>query len=146
MDIKYRKMKISDITNVMLVEQSIFEGTATIIHDMTSHILNQNISFICFDKANILGFVKSSIDEGKIAHIQVLGVLKTHRRLKIGSNLLRLSINAIKSINSDITIKLYVSIDNTSAIKLYESFGFVIESIIPGFYSNNKDAYLMYLN
>ncbi len=45
--------------------------------------------------------------------------------------------------SSSRSVYLHVKIDNTNAIKLYKSIGFKIIELIPNYYSDNSDAYLM---
>lgn len=145
MGLLYRKMKISDIPETILLEQSGFDGTSKFINDMTSYILNPDTSFICYDEDQIVGFIKTVIEE-EMGHIQVLFVVKEYRRNGIATELIKMTILAINKKSSQLSIGLHVNVENERALSLYEKLGFKIQNRIVEFYSKYKDAYFMIYN
>lgn len=79
--------------------------------------------------------------EGEITNI---AVNEKYRGLKIGKKLIQTLIDKCDELKiKDVTLEVRVS--NETAIKLYESFGFVSEGIRPGFYEKPiEDAMIMW--
>jgi ribosomal-protein-alanine N-acetyltransferase len=76
------------------------------------------------------------------AHILSIAVLEQYRGKGIGRMILEYFLNSIKGLGYN-NVKLEVNVSNTKAIKLYEEFGFRIESKIRKYYQDDSDAYLM---
>lgn len=90
----------------------------------------------------IVGFIvggKTIIDT---ARILMLAVSEKHRKLGIGSTLLKnfLREMALQNIKH---VELEVKTENKQALKFYQKHGFKVEEVISKFYQNGEDAYLM---
>ncbi len=75
-------------------------------------------------------------------HIVSIAVTPEHRRQKIGTNILRKSLEAIKQRGAK-EIFLEVRVTNFPAIDLYEKEGFTKTKVIPGYYRDGESAYVM---
>lgn len=95
--------------------------------------------FVALEEEKIVGFL-SITELYETVDIIDLFVLEKYRRNHIASGLINYMIGSIQNTVSLITLE--VSIENHSAIALYEKFGF--EIICKRlFYYNSTDAYLM---
>ena len=84
----------------------------------------------------MVGFVAGDQKSGNLAWIATIGVLPEFRRLGIGACLLQkceLLLGASR-------IRLSVRLGNTSAIQLYESFGYQRIDLWPKYYQDGTDA------
>ncbi|EDW76129.1 uncharacterized protein Dwil_GK19033 [Drosophila willistoni] len=77
------------------------------------------------------------------AHISSLAIDQTYRRLGVATKLID-NFHQTAELNQDWYVDLFVRDTNKSAIKLYESFGYVKYRWLPKFY-NNYHAYDMRL-
>ncbi len=89
-----------------------------------------------------IAFIAGTITDNENAKILMLSVTKQYRQQNIGANLLKqfLKETTLKKIKQ---IELEVKTDNQKAIEFYKKHGFDIIKIIPKFYQNGEDAYLM---
>ncbi len=96
--------------------------------------------FIYMDKSNIIGFINyyDLYDRFEIVYIEVL---KEHRNMHIGSNMMEylIDIGKQKNINN---ITLEVNVNNKEAIGLYNKYLFEVVAKRNGYY-DGIDAYLM---
>lgn len=101
------------------------------------------LCFIIESDGNIIGFVMGGYTAiPKRAHILSLAVLEEFREQGLGHKILTYFLNSIRKLGY-LSVKLEVNIDNHKAIKLYEEFGFKIDSRIRKYYQDGSDAYLM---
>ena len=78
----------------------------------------------------------------KQAHILSLAVLEIYRGKGYGRMILEHFLGSIRRLGYN-NVKLEVNVSKSKAIKLYEEFGFRIESKIRKYYQDDSDAYLM---
>ena len=90
----------------------------------------------------IIGFIVGGKTITDTARILMLTVSEKHRKLGIGSTLLKNFLKEI-SLQNIKQVELEVKTKNKKAIKFYQNHGFKIEEIITKFYQNGEDAYLM---
>lgn len=72
-------------------------------------------------------------------YIAMLVVKKEYRKLKIGSQLVKLAVNAMKESKAD-EIVLETEVTNKPALKLYENLGFLRDKRLFRYYLNGVDA------
>ena len=77
-------------------------------------------------------------------YIQALTIANKYRGKKFGQELLKRTIEYIKSTQYNKVI-LHVSVGNNPAIYIYEKFGFEIIGTDVDFYSSEESAYIMEL-
>ncbi len=81
----------------------------------------------------------------RVAHLISIAVLEEHRGRGLGSRLLRRTIKIARERYHADSIYLEVRVSNVRAIKLYEKFGFRKVRIIPEYYRDGEDAFVMVL-
>lgn len=101
----------------------------------------------------VVGYVMSRVEYGwsnftrgrpaKKGHIVSVGVLPESRRLGVATAMLLRSMKAMKIHYGATEVYLEVRVSNEPAISLYKKLGYVIISVIPRYYSDGEDAYLM---
>lgn len=98
---------------------------------------------IAIQDDDIVGFggISVVLDE---ANINNIAVRFDKRNNKIGSKILQNLIDISKSLNCYF-VTLEVNVENSSAIKLYENFGFKNIGIRKNYYKGQFDAYIMKL-
>jgi ribosomal-protein-alanine N-acetyltransferase len=74
----------------------------------------------------------------------MLAIVEKHRRQHIGSALLQQFLKEMRLQNIK-HIELEVRIKNNEAVSFYKKYGFDVVGLIPNFYQNKEDAYLMRL-
>lgn len=72
-------------------------------------------------------------------YIAMLVVKKEYRKLKIGSNLVKLAVNAMRESGAD-EVVLETEVPNKPALKLYENLGFLRDKRLYRYYLNGLDA------
>ncbi len=142
MDIKIRKMNLSDISFVYNEEIKIFGkslGEKTLYKEIMYNDLSRY--FIAFVGDKRVGYVGSWLTIPN-AEILNLFVIDSFRGNGIGTLLMNEVINVCNIENIEI-LSLEVNVNNTYAVKMYEDLGFIVGSIRKKYYNNKEDALLM---
>lgn len=97
---------------------------------------------VCESREGISGFLLGVIERAYEARILILAVDERARGKGIGARLVKLfeerfGDRAIRRIN------LEVRLSNETAIRLYEKLGFEKRKVLPRYYADGEDAYLM---
>jgi ribosomal-protein-alanine N-acetyltransferase len=87
----------------------------------------------------LIGYVL--FEYGRKGLIVSMAVRTDSRRKKVGTLLLREALLRLSKKCREVTLQVGVS--NVGARDLYRSFGFSIERVLPGYYPDGEDAYLM---
>jgi len=104
-------------------------------------------------KEKIVGYIMNRIEIGlsnfgfsltKKGHVISIAVLEEYRRRGIGFSLMILAIEKFKKHNVS-EIYLEVRVTNYPAINLYKKLNFEVVKVIPNYYSDGEDAYVMSL-
>ena len=147
-------MKIKEVTpknlkEIMKLEQSIFDKDA-FSEELIRKLIKNNLFFSKLEKNGIkkelIGFV--IVINDRKDHVNIINFIinPKYQNQGYGSYLLAKTILKIKKIDNIKKIVLNVKVNNPSAIKLYEKFGFQITQKIENYYSLKDSAYLMELN
>ncbi|WP_330999830.1 ribosomal protein S18-alanine N-acetyltransferase [Archaeoglobus neptunius] len=90
----------------------------------------------------IAGYIVTMDVDETTGKIIAFAVRKEFRRMGIGKILLGSAIKRLEGRGKK-KIILEVRVSNIPAQELYKKFGFKVAEIIPGYYSDGEDAYLM---
>jgi ribosomal protein S18 acetylase RimI-like enzyme len=93
----------------------------------------------------ILGFIVAQANRSGIGHIITLDVLPEGRRNGIGSSLLEAAEKRLRKSRCN-RVRLETAVDNLAAQKFYERQGYAVTKTIPGYYSNDADAFVLMKN
>jgi len=146
-----RKATINDIDKVIYINRVSLPENYT-RYFFIEH-LNKwpNAFYVAEVDGEVVGYVMSRVELGwgitklglvKKGHIVSLAVLKKYRRRGVGTALMKVALEGLKNYGVK-EVYLEVRVSNTPAIRLYEKFGFVKKRIIPSYYLDGEDAYLM---
>ena len=144
MDIKVRKMDLSDIPYVYNEELKIFGkslGEKTLYNEVMYNDLSKYFMVLVDGKR--AGYVGSWLTVPN-AEILNLFVSETYRGLKLGTLLMNEVIEVCNKEKIEV-ITLEVRKSNVYAKKMYEDLGFSVSHIRKNYYADKEDAYLMIL-
>jgi len=94
------------------------------------------------ENGKVVGFICGSINGEKEARIMILVVDKEYRGQGIGRKLLELFEEEAKKLKVE-KMRLEVKTSNKVAISLYKKIGFIISNMLPAYYNDGSDAYVM---
>ncbi|KAK4519236.1 uncharacterized protein ATC70_009468 [Mucor velutinosus] len=106
-----------------------------------------NLCFLAKDGDKYVGVIICKLDRHKDrlrGYIAMLAVAKTHRKLSIGSNLVKKAIHAMKDMNAD-EVVLETEFTNQGALGLYQRLGFIKDKRLYRYYLNGVDAFRLKL-
>ena len=90
----------------------------------------------------ILGFIVAEAGRRGVGHVISIDVLPENRRLGVGSRLLRAAEERLRVAQCE-TVILETAVDNASALAFYKRHCYSVAKIVPRYYSNGVDAFLM---
>jgi len=93
-------------------------------------------------RPRIAGFIVAETDRRGIGHIISIDVLAASRRSGVGSQLLSAAEDRLRAIPCP-NIVLETAVDNASALAFYKRHGYDVVKIIPHYYSNGVDAFVL---
>jgi len=94
------------------------------------------------ERENVVGFICGSVNGEKEARIMIIAVDKEFRGQGIGKRLLELFEGEAKKLKVE-KMRLEVKTSNKVAINLYKKMGFIISNMLPAYYNDGSDAYVM---
>ncbi len=138
--------EIYDLNSKILPEKYPIEY----ITELMINFPNLQLVYVTYTQSEYktVGYILGYVDTDNNVCLSALGILKEFRSQGIGRKLINQFLEnvrdhvKVRNIDSQ-SVYLHVKIDNTNAIKLYKSIGFKIIELIPNYYSDNSDAYLM---
>ena len=142
MNIKIRKMDLSDITYVYQEELKIFGkslGEKTLYNEIMYNDMSRY--FIALVDGKRAGYVGSWLTIPN-AEILNLFVSEKYRGLKLGIELMEKVIEICNDMELE-NLTLEVRGSNTYALSLYQQLGFKKEAIRKNYYEDGEDALLM---
>ncbi len=102
------------------------------------------------ESGNVVGYIMCRVEyypvSGRtlfLGHVLSIAVAKKHRRRGIGEALMKEAERGLKRYGSHL-VYLEVRVSNEPAIKLYEKLNYGVLGVIPRYYHDGEDAYLMY--
>ena len=143
-----KEVTSKDLKKIIELESMVF-GKDAFSEDLIKKLIKENLFFFKLEKSGIkkllIGFVIVIIDQKDCANIINFLINPKYQNKGYGSCLLNQTILRIKEFDKVKKIILNVNINNSSAIKLYEKFGFRIIKTINNYYHLKDSAYLMEL-
>jgi len=140
----FRRMTVEDIDTIVEIEKECFTVPWTKEAFYNELMYNQFAHyFVMLWQGEIIGYggLWTIVDE---AHVTNIGLREAYRGRKLGQRLLR-ELIAFASLRGMKRMTLEVRVSNTVAQRLYEKFGFRVEGVRRGYYSDNgEDALIMW--
>lgn len=136
------KYCIEDDPNVFMeIENQCFDEGEAFDKYMYENLINnsRSINIVAFDGDVPVGSISTNPSSENKYYIYSIGVIASHRRMGIATNLLNIILDKI---GDSCSIWLHVKQSNISAVNLYTLKGFNIESVMNGYYQD-ESAYIM---
>ncbi len=142
----YRLYQPADFAQLYTVEELCFEPPFRFSRTlMRKLIANPNsAAWIAEENAKLSGFAIvdwATVPKGTVAYIQTIEVHPESRRRGIAAGLLNRAENSARAAGAT-AIWLHVDVENSAAIRLYESRGFARKSREEHFYARHRPAFI----
>ncbi len=134
-----RKFQYEDLESVMRLAYSSLDEEYSPDFFLTIWEASPN-GFMVAEEEGIVGFILGVLTDTHSLRILMLCIEKSRRRRGIGTALIKALIQNFPRAGR---IYLEVKVGNKGAIKFYEKLGFRIIDILPHFYNDGTDGYLM---
>ncbi len=138
-----RDYEVKDFKDIVEIDEEAF-GNRNAVYDAYVYITFGSDLIVADMGGKVVGYI-ALMNQGKDAKIISFAVRRQFRGMGIGTKLLRTAIERCKQRGNE---KLYleVRVSNHVAQRLYKKNGFEIIDVIPNYYNDGEDAYLMVLN
>ena len=94
------------------------------------------------EHGGVIGFALGTRSGARDGRILIMAVRASHQNMGLGATLLNILLN--RFLDHDLAAaRLEVRVSNTDAIRLYRRYGFKIAGIIPLYYGDGEDGYVM---
>lgn len=138
-----RDYDVKDFRDIVEIDAEAF-GNRNPVYDTYVYVTFGSDLIVADTGGKVVGYI-ALMDLGKDAKIISFAVKKEFRRKGIGTKLLKTAIERCKQRGKE-RILLEVRVSNTVAQRLYKKNGFKIVDVIPNYYNDGEDAYLMALD
>lgn len=140
---------IDDVASIQELEQLTFQDECYSIEEIETLVVHPNyITFVIHHNHDLIGYLSLNLYECKRGtqkptslYIKAICVAQKYRKRGFGKRLMECALVQAKKFCCD-RIYLHVKQSNTSAQKLYESFGFTITHTSEKYYKH-EDAFVM---
>jgi len=139
-----REYSTKDFKDIMEIEREAFSPRNP-VYDIYIYVTYSSDLLVADIGGKVVGYVAIMDIDRENSKIVSLAVKKEFRRRGIGTKLLSTAIERCKERNKK-KILLEVRVSNYIAQKLYKKMGFRIVDVIPNYYQDGEDAYLMALD
>lgn len=148
-----REARREDLEKVMKINKEVLpENYPAFYFEM--HLRNFGKAFLVAESdSQIVGYIMCRVEYdtlytnpnkiGKRGHIISIAVLPQYQGLGIGTELMVKALENMKKYYEAEEYYLEVRVGNEVALKLYKKLGFNVLKVLPGYYLDGEDAYLM---
>ncbi|MDO8737130.1 MAG: ribosomal protein S18-alanine N-acetyltransferase [Thermoleophilia bacterium] len=138
-----RPMRLSDLKQVLEIEQSSFPRPWSLNAFITQLAKDSSVCLVAVDDGMIVGYIIAT-QYVEVWHMLDLAVHDGYRRKYLATDMIERFLDICCS-DKHRGFTLEVRKSNRGAIKMYESFGFICTGIRKGYYSDNgEDALIMW--
>src|SRR5512138_3732103 len=140
-----REYRHEDFETLYRIDQECFDAELAYSRAELNHYLLRKAAFAIVaedKKGNVAGFIVAETDKRGFGHIITIDVLPTAWRTGLGSKLLATVEQRIRTAGCRLVL-LEVAIDNVTAIQFYKRLNYAIDKVIPHYYNDGRDAFLM---
>jgi len=142
--IDLKKAETKDVPKLIEIEKSVASKTYSAIvteKDWQDELVKNNAKiFTILSNDEIIGDVSYEIKSDCIAYISGLCIKQKFRSQGIGKEVIKLILKELKDYKR---IELVTHPENKNAIKLYSSFGFLIEKQMENYFGDGEPRILM---
>jgi ribosomal-protein-alanine N-acetyltransferase len=137
-----RKFWPHDLSEVFRITTDVFKETYLPNIFLELHARWPQGVMVIEDQGRVQGFIAGTMTSHTQARILLLGVVRGYRRRGFGSMLLKEFIREAERMGAS-AITLEVRVSNPKAIGFYRKHGFDITGLIPNYYNDGEDAFVM---
>lgn len=143
MPVTIRQYEAHDFAALYKLDQACFPPGIAYSKTMLRYFLAQEGAecLVALDGAKIVGFLLSEANP-PLAHIVTLDVAESHRRQRVGTELLRES-EAYLAFREVKTVLLETATMNVAGIAFWERHGYRKEAVLKNYYPGRLDAFEM---
>ncbi len=138
-----RDYEVKDFKDIVEIDAEAF-GNRNPVYDAYVYITFGSDLIVADIGGKVVGYI-ALVDYGRDAKIMSFAVRRNFRGRGIGSKLLKTAIERCRRRGKE-RVLLEVRVSNTVAQRLYKKNGFKIIDVIPNYYNDGEDAYLMALD
>jgi [ribosomal protein S18]-alanine N-acetyltransferase len=141
--VRFRDYQARDFPNLCQLDQMCFPPTIAYDPEEIETTLLQPRTFciVAEQDDQVVGFILFHYRRA-VGHLITIDLHPDHRRRGLGSRLLKMGEQRLKRSGVRRMI-LEVATNNESALSFYRVHGFVLERLLPHYYREGTDAYLM---
>ena len=139
-----RDYNIRDFKEILDIDKEVFKSKNP-AYDVYIYLTYGSDLLVADIGTKLAGYIVTMDVDKDVGKIISFAVREGYRGFGIGSMLLKKAIERLKAKGKKRVI-LEVRVSNTPAQNLYKKFGFKVVDIIPNYYSDGEDAFLMALN
>ncbi|HDI31833.1 MAG TPA: ribosomal-protein-alanine N-acetyltransferase [Thermofilum sp.] len=144
-DITIRRAKREELERLLIIENLSFKDPYPLFILDFYLKLTPDTFLVAEVKGKIVGFIIGLREGWGWGHIISIAVHPEFRGKGIGKRLMEECIARLR--NKGVKkIRLEVRVSNERAIGLYKKLGFRVENLLPNYYRDKEDAFLMVLN
>lgn len=144
MEVRLRKMRMSDIPTISEIERESFPAPWSeeafyheLVHNRLAYYIVAEVG------GAVVGYAGMWLVIGE-AHVTNIAVRPAYRGRKIGERLMR-ELRRVALRKGAVRMTLEVRVSNRIAQNLYQKLGFVASGVRPGYYADNgEDALIMW--
>ena len=148
-EVELRRAREEDLPEIQMIERVSFINPYSTFYQ--KHLLKHaDIYYVAMYRGKIIGYIIArvenrglpGVDVGKIGHIVSIAIHPDYRRRGLGKLLMSRAEEELKRMGCR-RVFLEVRVSNYPAIKLYQKLGYIKLKVIPRYYQDGEDAYLM---
>ena len=141
MTVVIRNAQLTDLDELVALEKSCFETDRLSRRSFKHWLTTEHRALLVAEVAKaVAGYILIIYHPGtRLARIYSIAVYLQHRGLGLAKQLM-LAGEEAANVNGRLYLRLEVSVDNTPAIKLYETLGYQKFGIYRDYYQDHKDA------
>ncbi|MGQ4891173.1 MAG: ribosomal protein S18-alanine N-acetyltransferase [Candidatus Njordarchaeia archaeon] len=136
----FRRATMDDIKEIQEIERMSFKYPYSTYYQK-SLLINADIYYVVELGNRIVGYIIAR-KENNLGHIVSIAVHPAFRGIGIGKAMMIKAEEDLKKLGC-YRVYLEVRVSNDVAIKLYKSLGYRIFRVIPRYYADGEDAYMM---
>ncbi|XP_073029062.1 uncharacterized protein [Primulina eburnea] len=134
------------VEEIVRIEKRVFPKHESLSKSFEQELRKNNCGLLYTEiGGDVAGYVMYSWPSSVCASITKLAVKENYRKQGHGEALLKAAIDKCRTRNIH-RITLHTDPSRIPAVSLYKKFGFLVDTLVRGYYSSDRDAYRMYLD
>jgi len=145
---KLRDFRPEDLDDVLSINRTCLPENYSPYFFMSIHRRYPDLFLVAELDGRVVGYIMCRIEKSFFGwstkgHVISIAVMPEHRRMGIATSLMKEAMARMANRYGASECYLEVRVSNTPAISLYEKLGFRKDRIVPNYYLDGEDAYIM---